>query len=252
MTKSTRKACLPLLKQLENEVHVWFSSPETVTDQRQLACYKSILSPQERERYQRFYFDKDRHLFLVSHALVRKVLSSYIDIEPSVWQFSGNEFGRPEIASPNLPLSLRFNLTHTPGLAACVVTLDTDCGIDAEELRARGDQTGIAEKMFAAAEQAELKQLEGREFLERFLTYWTLREAYCKALGVGIAHSKKDYSFELESNGRYGIRFEPQSSGSGGRWHFTLLRPGADHMVAVAIRSEGLSGKQVVHRFIVP
>jgi 4'-phosphopantetheinyl transferase len=250
--KNIHEAGLTLLQQLESEVHVWLSTPEAVTDPERLAYYASILSPEERERYQRFHFDKDRHLFLVSHALVRKVLSSYIDIEPSVWQFSGNEFGRPEIASPDLSLSLRFNLTHTPGLAACVVTLNADCGIDAEEIRARGDQTGIAEKMFAAAEQAELKQLEGQVFLERFLTYWTLREAYCKALGVGIAHSKKDYSFELEANGRYGIRLESPSSGQDGHWHFTLLRPGADHMVAVAVRSEGLSGKEVVHRFIVP
>lgn len=252
MTKSTRKACQPLLKQLEQEVHVWFSMPEAVTDQAQLAYYRSILSPAERERYRRFHFDSDRQLFLLSHALVRRVLSSYVDVDPSVWQFSANEFGRPEISSPDLSQSLRFNLTHTSGLAACVITLDTDCGIDAEKIRARGDQAGIAGKMFAETEQAELKKLEGQAFMERFFVYWTLREAYCKALGVGIARSGKDYSFERDSEGHYGIRFLHRSNGQDGHWQFTILRPGTDHMLAVAVRSEGLSARDVVHRFIVP
>jgi len=250
--KSTRKADLPLLTQLENEVHVWFARPEAVIDPGLLAYYESILSAEERERHQRFHFDKDRHLFLVSHALVRKVLSSYAEIDPPAWQFSANEFGRPEIANPDISRSLRFNLTHTSGLAACVVTMNMDCGIDAEEMRARGDQMGIAGKMFAATEQAELQQLQGSAFLERFLTYWTLREAYCKALGVGIAYSKKDYFFAAESDGRYAIRFESPSNGQDRHWRFAILRPGADHMVAVATRSEGRSSKEVVHRFIVP
>jgi len=243
---------LPLLQQLENEVHVWFARPEAVVDPEQLAYYASILSPEERARHQRFHFDRDRHLFLVSHALVRKVLSSYIEFDPSAWQFSGNEFGRPEISNPGFSLPLRFNLSHTPGLAACVVTLHEDCGIDAEKLHARGDQTGVAEKMFAAPEQAALKKLEGQAFLERFLVYWTLREAYCKALGVGIAHSRKDYSFEIAGREQWVIRFDSPLRGQGEHWQFTILRPGADHMVAVAIHSEGPSSKEIVHRFLVP
>ncbi|MDX2458169.1 MAG: 4'-phosphopantetheinyl transferase superfamily protein [Gammaproteobacteria bacterium] len=250
--KNIYEAGPPLLRQLESEVHVWFSTPEAITDPERLAYYAAILSPEESARHQRFHFDKDRHLFLVSHALVRRVLSAYIDVDPLVWQFSRNEFGRPEVSSPDISCSLRFNLTHTSGLAACVVTLNADCGIDAEKIHARGDQAGIAEKMFAEPEQAELKKLRGQAFLERFLAYWTLREAYCKALGVGIAHAKKDYFFEIEGSGQYRIRFQSPSSGQGRHWQFTVLRPGLEHMVAVAIRSEGLSRKEVVHRFIVP
>lgn len=245
-------AGLPLLQQLQHEAHVWLASPESVTDPGQLAYYASMLSQEERARHQRFYFDRDRHLFLVSHALVRRVLSSYVDVDPSAWQFSSNEFGRPEIANTDIPGTLRFNLSHTAGLAACVVTLDTDCGIDAEKVQARGDQTSVAAKMFAEPEQAALQQLEGQACLERFFVYWTLREAYCKALGVGIAHAGKDYYFKIEDDGQCRIRFASPLRGQGGHWQFTLLRPGADHMVAVAICPEGQAGKEIVHRFIVP
>ena len=106
--------------------------------------------------------------------------------------------------------------------------------------------------MFAAPELAELKKLQGQAFLERFLVYWTLREAYCKALGVGIAHAGRGFCFVAENDGSYGIRFESQSGGHDMHWHFTITRPGTDHMVAVAVRSEDLSGREVIQRFIVP
>jgi 4'-phosphopantetheinyl transferase len=250
--KNIHEDGLPLLKQLENETHVWFSTPEAVTDPGQLAGYLSILSPQERDRHQRFHFEKDRHSFLVSHALVRKVLSTYVDVAPADWQFSAGRHGRPEIAGPAGVPALRFNLTHTAGLTGCLVTLGADGGIDAELLTRRGNLQAIAEKMFADAELVALNKLDGRAFLEQFFIFWTLREAYCKALGVGIGFSKKDYAFEAGSDNRVRIRFDSQAGESGGDWQFTILRPGADHLVAVAVRSEGLPGREVVHRFIVP
>ncbi|HBE92877.1 MAG TPA: 4-phosphopantetheinyl transferase [Gammaproteobacteria bacterium] len=250
--KSTRKADLPLLKRLESEAHVWFSTPEAVTDPGKLADYMSILSPQEQERHQRFHFEKDRHSFLISHALVRKVLSTYVDAGPADWQFSAGRHGRPEIAGPAGVPALRFNLTHTAGLTGCLVTLDADCGIDAELLTRRGKLQAIAEKMFADAELVTLNKLDGHAFLEQFFIFWTLREAYCKALGVGLGFSKKDYAFEAGSDDGVKIRFDAPAGNSGKHWQFTILRPGADYVAAVAIRSEGRPGKEIVHRFIVP
>ena len=250
--KNICKAELPSLKRLENEVHVWFSTPEAVTDPGQLVDYMSILSPQEQERHQRFHFEKDRHSFLVSHALVRKVLSSYVDVDPAEWQFSAGQHGRPEIAGPAGVPALRFNLTHTAGLTGCLVTLDADCGIDAELITRRGSLQAIAEKMFADAELVTLNKLDGRAFREQFFIFWTLREAYCKAVGVGLGFSKKDYAFETGSDDGVKIRFDSPAGDSGRHWQFTILRPGADHLVAVAVRSDGLSGRDVIHRFIVP
>ena len=216
------------------------------------AWEKGESAVEEQQRYRRFHFDKDRHLFLVSHALVRKVLSSYVNVDPADWQFSAGRHGRPEIAGPAGIPALRFNLTHTAGLAGCLVTLDADCGIDAELISRRGNLLAIAGKMFADSELVMLKKLDGRAFLEQFFIFWTLREAYCKALGVGIGFSKKDYAFEAGCDDRVRIRFDSQAGESDGDWQFTILRPGADHLVAVAVRSEGLPGREVVHRFIVP
>ena len=106
--------------------------------------------------------------------------------------------------------------------------------------------------MFADAELVALNKLDGRAFLEQFFIFWTLREAYCKALGVGLGFSKKDYVFETGSDDGVKIRFDAPASDSGKRWQFTIIRPGEEHLVAVAIRTEGRSHKEIIHRFMVP
>ena len=72
------------------EVHLWYSRPDQVTDDEHVAELLRLLSQDELVRYRRFWFDKDRHHFLVAHALVRTTLSRYADIPPSGWQFEMN------------------------------------------------------------------------------------------------------------------------------------------------------------------
>jgi 4'-phosphopantetheinyl transferase len=241
-----------LLRRLEQEVHVWLTRPEDVTNPDKSQEYLSLLSLEERQRYRQFRFDGDRHHFLVAHALLRRVLSAYVDVDPSNWQFSSNQHGRPEISAPKIAPSLRFNLTHTAGLVACVVALELDCGIDVEQLSARGNLTGIAEKMFAASERQALNRLDGDALLGAFFSYWTLHEAYCKALGVGIAHSKRNYRFLPESDGQWTIDFDAPSDGESHHWQFALMKPTTQHLVALAIHTAAAANKAIIHSFVVP
>lgn len=242
----------PRLQQLEQQVHVWLTVPEEITDPGTLSEYHTLLSEEERERQQRFHFEKDRHSFLVSHALVRKVLSMYVAVDPSDWQFVAGEFGRPEIAGPAGVPALRFNLTHTEGLTACLVTLDADCGVDAERVHGRGNLQGVAEKMFSDAELEILGALDGLHYQQQFFTFWTLREAYCKALGTGLGFSKKDYAFKEADDGRIELSFDSRKNDTGRHWHFTLLRPTVEHLVAVAVCRNGLSDKTIIQQYVVP
>ncbi len=241
-----------MLQRLENEIHVWMCVPDSITDPALLSVYTSMLSRDECERQQRFRFEKDRHAFLVSHALVRRVLSRYADIEPADWQFSRGKQGRPEILrSAGMP-PLRFNLTHTRGLAACVVTQDIACGIDAERIIARGNPYAVAEKMFAARELADLKARDDEGFLDRFYVYWTLHEAYSKAQGVGLTRSENRYAFIAEPTGQFTLEPGDVLQAGASDWCFEVSRPTAEHVVSVAFRSADCAGCSVVARFIVP
>src|SRR5687768_3665208 len=87
----------PLLSLPPDEVHVWIAEPERVTEPRLLAQYLALLDGSERERHQRFHFEKHRQQFLVSHALVRLCLSRYAPVPPEAWTFTLNAWGRPEV-----------------------------------------------------------------------------------------------------------------------------------------------------------
>jgi 4'-phosphopantetheinyl transferase len=240
----------PLLTRLRHELHVWLLQPEMVTDAAVLAAYADSLSDAERARQQRFHFESDRQLFLVSHGMLRRVLSQYVDVAPSQWEFLSGAYGRPAIAASHGLPALRFNLSHTRGLVACVISLGSDCGIDVERLRAPRNPQAIARKMFAATELAELDGRTGPDYLERFFRYWTLREAYCKATGLGIARAPKDFAFRISSAGGIAIQFEPEDMGRAGQWQFACLQAASEHLVAIAAHSAPAADRELVAGYL--
>jgi 4'-phosphopantetheinyl transferase len=234
----------PDIETLRSEDHVWLVNPDTVTDPERLAACQALLSTEETGRQSRFHFAEDRHRYLVSHALVRRVLSRYWPIPPQQWRFLPGNRGRPEIANPDVP-ALRFNLTHTRELAACIVSLGDDCGIDAEYLTVRHNHEGIAKRMFSAAEQTRLRMTGEDARLEHFYASWTLREAYVKARGIGMSFPVHKLQFSITSSHAVHIEFHPDIDDDAAAWGFRLFRPTAMHVLATASRSRRPAGKVV-------
>ena len=234
---------------LHQEAHVWFAIPESVQDDGIIKKLTAILSSEELDKHRRFHFSADRHRYLVSHALLRKTLSKYIDISPAGWTFSHGKHGRPEISNPNLA-ALRFNLTHTAGLVGCVVTLDHDCGIDAELISERHNPTGVAERMFSVSECLEMQQLKDAAQLDYFFTRWTLREAYVKARGIGISYPTRKLHFRVDDEARVQVKFESDLQENEREWRFHLLRPTPEHIAAIAIKTGHQPEKKLLVRTI--
>jgi len=223
---------------LKNEAHVWFCYTDEVADAKKLDYYQSLLSADEKAQHQRFHFQKDQHSYLVSHALVRIVLSKYADLQPSQWQFKKNAYGRPEIKQSTTDIPLKFNLTHTNDYCACVVTSGMECGIDVEVISRKTNLMNIAQRMFASSEISSLKKLHDSEFRKAFFKFWTLRESYVKALGTGLAGSAKDFSFCVNSDD-ITISFDNTVNDSGNekaQWQFALFEPTDSHIAAIAVK----------------
>lgn len=225
-----------LYDRLQTEVHVWFCQPLLIKDQSKLSEYKSVLSKQEIERYDRFYFEKDRHSYLVSHALLRQSLSKYTDVHASQWQFSNNEHGKPQLVSSSAVPDICFNLTHTAGLSACVVSLKRTCGIDAENIHRKNDLKSVAQRMFA---DEEIARLEDNSINQSFYYFWTLREAYVKAMGTGLAGSSKEFYFDIDKRDlSVQLHQKNTSYNNGESWHFRLYEPTPEHVLAVGFQSQ--------------
>ena len=225
----------PLLSLRPDEVHLWVVEPERISEPRLLTAYLELLGVEERERRLRFRFDKHRHQFLVSHALVRATRSRYAPVPRDDWRFVTNSYGRPEIAGRRPP-RLRFNLSHTDGMAVCAVALEMDVGADVEHSGRPGQTVELADSFFSHSEARELCALPSERQRERFFDYWTLKESYIKARGAGLSLPLDQFAFHLEAGRAPRISFDPRMGDEPEAWQFVQLRLGAEHPAAVAVR----------------
>ena len=224
-----------LLDDLKREIHVWYCDPRLIRQTSKLKAYESVLSDEEVARYQRFHFDKDRHSYLVSHALLRYALSLYADIPASKWKFVKSEHGKPALVLPAAMPAISFNLTHSEGLAACVVAIDMACGIDAENRNRKNSLAAVANRMFA---DEEIELLNKRDMQPHFFYYWTLREAYVKALGTGLSSSSKEFYFDIGQDGMSAVlRRSDSGQVVDDSWQFRLYEPTSENVVCVAYKS---------------
>src|SRR5579872_2711510 len=188
------------MMRLENtEVRLWFVFCREIQDEALLARYRTLLSEVERQQERRFYFPQDRHRYLLTRALVRTVLSRYLPVLPQDWQFAADEHGRPHIVNsvPGVD-DLSFNISHTREIVMLGVTKRSALGVDVEGANADTATVALADRYFSVAEAASLRALPQAAQSERFFDYWTLKESYIKARGLGLALPLQGFGFRSE------------------------------------------------------
>jgi 4'-phosphopantetheinyl transferase len=241
-----RLLCLP-----RGEIHLWIVFDREVP-QSLLPEYRRLLTDDELQREKRFHFPRHRRQFLITRALIRTVLSRYERKAPAAWRFINNAHGRPSIRpdAGREPSRLSFNLSHTDGLVVCAVAQSLALGVDAEKIRQQVSLE-IADEFFSRREAAHVRSLPQRLQHQQFFQYWTLKESYIKAKGLGLSIPLDAFSFDAAEAGGIAIAFESESSDSAAQWRFWSLQPSAAHLVAVcAQRIEGVSQALVLRRTV--
>jgi len=224
----------PLLD--DTQVHIWLTDPGRVTDSATLEAYDAIMTSEEREKQRRFRFERDRHDCLVTRALVRTTLSRYAAVPPTAWRFVHNRYGRPHLPPGQCDRDLRFNVSHTRGLIACAVTLGHEIGVDVEFMSRPGKTVEVADRYFSASEIGSLRALPAERRRERFFEYWTLKESYIKARGMGLALPLAQFSLVLDGTPGIGIVFDTRLADDARHWQFELMRPTPEHMLALGVQ----------------
>ncbi len=193
-----------------------------------------MLDDEEIARADRFRFAADRASFTAAHALLRVMLSEATGLPIGVWRYTAGRFGKPALAPGCGDVRLRFNISHTPGFVACAVA-EEEVGIDVEAADRRVD-LALADTAFAPEEAALLRSAPAAEQPGLFLRFWTLKEAFIKATGEGLARPLASFSFQLDP---VRIRFHHDRHDATrrdhpDRWQFTEMQPeGA--LVALAV-----------------
>lgn len=236
------------------DVHLWCAYCDKITDAQLLSRYHELLSDDEAAQQKRFHFAKHRHQYLITRALVRSVLSLYVNgISPQQWQFKKNGYGKPFISNSRLTIPLRFNLSHTDELIVMAVTLDQEVGVDVEYLPRLGHMLEIADRFFSPTEVKQLRSLPEDQQRLRFFDLWTLKEAYVKACGMGLSIPLDHFSYAFSPQGEISIAFAPERNDQPELWQFWQISPTPEHKISMAIKSEQVKvAYTVTLRDIVP
>jgi len=219
----------------DNEVHLWHLPLNQVAQRDLERAYDRLLTPDERERCERFAFERDRRQFLAGRSLLRIVLSKYAAIPPHLWRFSVNEYGKPRIESPAAGPDLRFSVTHTPSVAAVAVAVGLRVGLDAECVSRSTDWQTVAENYFTPEEWGYLTSLPDADQRAGFFQIWTLKEALLKALGRGLSIPLNAFRFEFPLGRPPQVHFSGAMPDRLDQWLFWHFTEPPDQQFAVAV-----------------
>ena len=222
-----------MIKLADNEIHLWFTFPDKITENSLLIQYKQLLNIEEHKRWQRFYFAKHQHQYLMTRALIRTTLSRYLEGSPEKWQFSKNNYGKPALYPAQ---NLFFNLSNTETLIVCALSRQRDIGVDVETLAHKSSVVDIAQRFFSAQEVEDLLNCPESQQRQRFFQYWTLKEAYIKARGLGLSQPLEQFSFNFNESRKYlKLSFNEPLKENTKHWQCWLLQVTSAHYAAICI-----------------
>ena len=151
--------------------------------------FLQLLSIEERERAGRFVFEKDRGRFIVCRAALRTILGGSMHIAPGQIRISANRYGKPYLSDPEG--GIRFNVSHSHGLAVIAVTLDREIGVDLEFVDRDFDISSIPSSLYTPSGLSRFRSLPPDLQVEEFFSAWTRKEAVLKATGDGLSSSEE-------------------------------------------------------------
>ncbi len=250
MLKATALICEPVesiktLSLRDDEVHLWWADLDISVDLADdLAQH---LTDKQRSKISSVTYQDDvrRSRYIASRVYLKKLISAYLGRDD--FELEYNVHGKPSLVNDGT--NLFFNYSDTLGKGVFCFTRNSEVGIDIEALNRSGNFQRIAKRRFSENEQAYLSQFSGEQFSKQFLIGWTRKEAYGKAVGVGLNYTKSQYDFCVAPQGQeflYSGAAPDKATNKAKEWVFQQLQYTADETeFAICLVTEGSSPKTI-------
>ena len=220
----------------DDAVHIWVVNQADLDASALERLALDWLQVAEQKRYQRLIFDHHRRQLLLGKWLTRTCLSEYVDREPAAWEIQTTAHGKPELVSKQLDRPLCFNLSHSGDCMVLAVCRHPQLGVDLENASRERRVGKIADRFFAPTEVNALLALPQARQLERFYDLWTLKEAYLKARGLGLAIALDSFAFSFKE-GNISLSEYQMPSGEQLPWQIWQLLTDPPFKLALAVQS---------------
>jgi len=212
-------------------VHVWRIRPA----RHDTSTAWAVLSDAERERAGRFIFEEHRKFFVATHAIVRRILATYIGLPADALQFAESEAGKPSLLRGQSETHVEFNLSHSGDLALLAVSAAARVGVDVERWHRHTEHLELAEHFFSAHERDALRALAAHDadLVAGFFAAWSRKEAYLKATGTGITQGLDHFSVSLRPGEPARLITDERDAMASERWYFAALDAGPEYSAAL-------------------
>jgi 4'-phosphopantetheinyl transferase len=219
-------------------VHIWradLNLPESV-----IKSLAKTLVPDEHNRADRFYFERDRKHFIAGRGILRSILGRYLNLEPAQLEFSYGSRGKPALANLGMGETLSFNLSHSHELALYAIAHTSWVGIDLEHIRPMDKVEQLVKRFFSAREYAVICSLPDDQKQEAFFRAWTCKEAYLKAIGDGLP-GLDGVEVSLTPGEPTALLSIQGDEEAASRWSVSQLIPAPGYMAALAVEGRSWS-----------
>jgi 4'-phosphopantetheinyl transferase len=217
------------------EVHVYDVGLELdAIDVEKLA---KVLDERELATAARFATVSLRRKYVASHARLRSVLSRYLNLAPTEVRFLHGEQGKPWL-DPCHRSNVRFNLSHSGEKGLVAITTNREVGIDVELIRPLEDWREIAERFFSQRETVRLSSLPPHLVERAFFATWSRKEAYVKALGLGLALDLGAFEVEVDPRNEARLEWTLDDLEGPTKWSLRDIHVGPEYHAAIAIEGQ--------------
>jgi 4'-phosphopantetheinyl transferase len=220
-----------------DEVHLWRVDLSAVAQGEER--WKQMLSPDERARAARFHFSRDRQHFTATRALLRMLLGSYLEYDPTKVVFRYADKEKPSLDPAAHRTLIDFNVSHSGTTALLAFTRGRALGVDVEQLRDNFDHQAIARRFFSAQEQSQLAELAPSDRYAAFFRCWTRKEAYIKAQGTGLSLPLNQFDVSLKPGEMNALVSTRPDSSEAAYWSLREVSAGEGYVAALCVQGHG-------------
>ncbi|MBN1164995.1 MAG: 4'-phosphopantetheinyl transferase superfamily protein [Candidatus Krumholzibacteriota bacterium] len=217
----------------ENTVHLWRMGLDL--PRKEIADLRKILSEKENSRANRFHFPEAGEAFIVTHAVLRRILADYTGLQPAEIKFNYGPHGKPGLDLAGGPCPVQFNLSHSGRMALWGFTRERRIGVDVERLRDNYAGSRIEKRIFSEKELREFNRLPSKSKNAFLFHRWTGKEAYLKATGRGLSFPPAEVELPLKFTGGGEPIILPDPGSKGGAWSLLGLDLGDAYAGALAV-----------------
>ncbi len=141
------------------------------------------LGTEERQRAERFRFERDYVTYVLAHAVWRLALAGWLERDARAVPLLHAPFGQPLLPGTGWATSLSHSGTQVAIAAARAATL----GVDIERSPSPRSLNDLSSTICTPMEAEAMQQLPAAEREQALLVLWTRKEAWLKAAGTGLS-----------------------------------------------------------------